>query len=201
MKTKILSLVLLFITVSGKAQNQYHFGVLAGANLANQSIDDTVASYIFRPGFQIAFFAQFQFKHFSIEPELQVSQIGTNILFNNNKYYAKFRYLSIPVLIEYPLNEAISLMAGPQVGFLLCARSDFHPITKEPYKEQIYTSAYKKTDFGLSFGGSWASSDKLFVDLRYYLGLTDIANFAGLSATKNRSLELSVGYKILNNTK
>jgi len=198
MKIKILSLVLLFIAISGKAQNQYHFGVLAGGNLASQSIDDTVASYSFKPGFQIGLFARFDFENFSLQPELQLSQIGTNILFGNNKYYARFRYLSIPILFEYPVNEAISLMAGPQVGFLLCARSDFHPIVKEPYKEQIYTSAYKKTDFGLSAGASWSSGNNFFVDLRYYLGLSDISNYAGLSSTKNRALELSIGYHILN---
>ncbi len=202
MKTSISTFIsVCLLSMSLCAQNQYHFGLLAGPNLAKQSVDDTSASYLFRPGFQFGFFGQIQYEQFTIQPEIKLAQLGSNILYSNQTYYTKLRYLIIPVILKYHINSAFSIEAGPQIGFLLCARSNFHPVTKTPYKEQVYTSAYKKTDFALSFGAGWASSKSLFIDLRYNLGLIDISNYPGVSATKNSNIELSVAYQIVHFTK
>ncbi len=186
---------LLFTVIT--ARPQYIGGIKAGPNLSTQSVDDSSVVYSFRFGYQVGVFGQWVSDQFSLQPEVYYSQQGATIHYQDQVLYTKLRYLNIPVLFKYNINGGFRVMAGPQLGILLCARSNYHPITKEPYKEQIYTTAYKKTDFALAFGAGWESDMGILVDLRYNLGLTDVSNFAGVPATRNRVIELSVGYLFL----
>ncbi len=105
------------------------------------------------------------------------------------------QYINIPILIKYEVIPGVSLQLGPQIGFLTCMESDYHPVAKQPFDEQSYTKAYKKTDYGIVAGAGYESGKWLF-DARYYYGLADIADYPGLAETKNRVVSLSVGYKI-----
>ncbi|MCF6171821.1 MAG: PorT family protein [Bacteroidales bacterium] len=198
MRKFILILTMLFATVCLSAQNDIYFGLKAGLNLSSQKVDNPMASYSLRPGFTGGFLFYFQLKDFAIQPEVIFSQQGSNITFNDEKLYAVFTYFSIPIIFKYVLKKSgISFQAGPQIGFLSCAKSNYHPIAKLKYEEQYYTTAYKTTDFLLSFGIGWESKKNWIIDARYSLGLTPVNNYDGIPDTKNRVISITVGYKIV----
>lgn len=180
------------------AQTDMYFGLKAGFNLSTQKVDNPAASYSMRPGFNGGAIFYFSFPNFVIQPEVIFSNQGTNITWNDEKLYAVFNYVSIPILFKYVLKKSgISIGIGPQLGFLLCNKSNYHPITNEKYDEQHYTTAYKSTDFLLAFGLGWDSEKNWLVDVRYSLGLISINDYNGIPDTKNRVISINVAYRLV----
>ncbi len=194
---KVLILLAAVFTIPGiSAQTNSHFGLKAGLNLATQNVDNTLATYSNRPGFIGGIFYQIEFSDFSIQPEVVFSQQGTNISSNGADLYSKLNYTSIPIILKYQLNSGVNFQFGPQIGFLMCAKSNYHPILNQEYKEQVYTTAYSTTDFLLAFGVGWKSDNNITIDARYNLGLTSINNYEGVPDTKNNLFSITVGYVI-----
>ena len=179
------------------AQNEIYIGPKAGLNLATQTVDNPLASYSLRPGFTGGAFVEFDFGNYSIQPEVLFSVQGSSIEAHGDDLYASFRYTAIPIMLKYELMSGISILAGPQIGFLMCATSDYHPILNKKFKEQHYTTAYKSTDFLIAFGFGWQSDRNLNIDARYSLGLSSIDDFAGVPDTKNSVMSITVGYRLL----
>ncbi|NOX86308.1 MAG: PorT family protein [Chlorobi bacterium] len=197
MKKLIVISVFCLLITGLRAQTDIYFGVKAGLNLSSQKVDNPVASYTMRPGFNGGVLFYFGFPNFILQPEVLFSSQGSNIKFNDERLYTVFSYVSIPIMFKYVLKQGISFEAGPQIGFLLCNKSNYHPIANQKFDEQYYTTAYKTTDFLLSFGIGWESKKNWMVDIRYSLGLTSINNYDGIPDTKNRVLSINVGYKIV----
>jgi hypothetical protein len=188
----ILSIVMLCT----EARAQFSAGLKAGLNMSTLSVDDGSTKYSYTPGFQVGGFLDYNLVKLSFQLDVLYSTQGADIKSNGKNLSAVAKYVNIPLAVKYNITPAINLHAGPQIGFLTCFHSDYHPITHEPFEEQDYTKAYKKSDFGINVGAGWATSKGLIIDLRYYVGLTDINNYPGIGSTKNRVLQLSVGYKI-----
>ncbi len=197
MKRAALFFLLFVLFHAASLDAQYAAGILAGPNLSTQSIDANDVSYSMGLGYQLGFFARWESENYDIQPELYFSQQNAAVQFEDQTLYSRFRYLMIPLLFRYHLNENFRLMAGPQLGILLCARSNFHPVTREPYREQVYSTAYRGSDFSFGLGAGWEAGNGLIVDLKYNLGLTDISNYEGVPATRNRFLELRIAYLFL----
>ncbi len=196
MKKLIITVVVCCMFTSLWAQTDIYFGVKAGLNLSTQKVDNPMANYTMRPGFNGGVLFYFGFPNFVLQPEVIFSIQGSNIKFNDEKLYTVFSYVSIPVMFKYVLKQGISFELGPQIGFLLCNKSNYHPITNQKFDEQYYTTAYKTTDFLISFGVGYESKKNWMVGVRYSLGLTSINNYEGIPDTKNRVLSINVGYKI-----
>jgi opacity protein-like surface antigen len=77
-------------------------------------------------------------------------------------------YLSLPVLLAYRPTAKISLLAGPEVGYLLQA-------VKKPATFLNFSDLYQKWDLGLTLGASYAFTSRLGVDLRYSYGMKAIS--------------------------
>lgn len=193
LKTAIV-IVLFLLTISTQAQ--YSAGIKAGMNLSTLSVDDGVSDYGFAPGFQVGGFLNYNLTKVDFQLDIVYSQQGASIEANGEELSAVAKYVNIPVVVKYKIFPSVNLQLGPQIGFLTCMDSDYHPVTSEPFQEQDYTKAYKKTDFGVIVGAGWESTKGLMVDVRYYLGLTDIADYPGIESTKNRVVQLTVAYKI-----
>jgi hypothetical protein len=188
--------VMLFMFYSVKVQAQYSVGLKAGMNLSTFSADDANAEYGFTPGYHIGGFADYSLEKMSFQLDVLYSHQGSSIESAGEDLKAVAKYVTIPLSFRYKITQSINLQAGPQIGFLTCLESDYHPITGEPFQKQDYTKAYKKTDFGINVGAGWESKKGLMIDLRYYLGLTDINDYPGIVSTKNSVLQLSVSYRI-----
>lgn len=178
-------------------QQLFSVGVKAGATLATQTVDDGTSDYGVKPGLLAGGYIRYVFSTLALQMDVVYSQQGASIDYQNDKFSSTFKYINLPVILQYQVAPSWILQAGPQVGFLTCVKSDFHPVTHAPYDEQTYTKAYKKTDFGVALGGGWAPPDKkLIIELRYYVGLSSINDYAGVAQTKNNVLQLTLGYRL-----
>jgi hypothetical protein len=88
-------------------------------------------------------------------------------------------------LVKFNTNKVFNLVAGPQVGFLAYAKND-------DGKDII--NNFNTIDFGLVFGGG-LTLNKIIIDLRYNVGLSEVQKQALFTRNKNSVFQLSVGYK------
>ncbi|QGK77039.1 porin family protein [Flavobacterium sp. SLB02] len=201
MKKVLLSAVAVMAFMSVSAQ-ETRFGVKAGANLSTFTGDvDDAKSLV---GFHVGGFAEIKLTDkFAIQPEILFSTQGSkqegSDLFGSYENKVNVSYLNIPVMAKYYVAEKFSLEAGPQIGFLLSAKSKYEEtVDGEKYSEDIdVKDGFESIDFGVNFGAGYDFTENLSVGLRYNLGLSNInKNEEGDNAkVKNSVFSLSVGYK------
>lgn len=189
MKKIILSVVAVFAFGLTNAQ-EVKYGVKVGGNLTNLRVDaGDLGTVVFKSnvGFQVGGFAEIKVaEKFAVQPEALFSYESSDVSgadFN-------LSYINIPVLAKYYASEKISLQVGPQIGILVGAKAKMDG-EKEDIKDDL-----KSTNFGLNFGLGYNFTQKVAVDFRYNVGLTDIAEngFEG-GKMKTSGFSLSLGYK------
>ena len=114
MKKLFLAAFAVFAFTSVNAQD---FGVFA--NYASNSFDGGDST----SGFNIGVLAGFEISEkFSVQPELLYSAQGAKE--DGGDGELKLDYINIPVMAKFYVAEGFSLEAGPQVGFLMSAKSE-----------------------------------------------------------------------------
>lgn len=203
------------------------FGVKGGLNISSlrgnypSEIEKTESSI----GFNIGGFAEYQINDkFSLQPELLFSTQGGKVQFGNVDIVTqqtKLSYLQLPVMLKYKIIDKLHIEFGPQIGYIVGARSQWEYKDSESssnnesltidllndgtYKFLGTTFAIKpklnRLDFGLNIGASFDFTEKFFVQTRYNFGLTTIdENSTNGSSTnswnlKNSVIQISTGYK------
>jgi hypothetical protein len=179
MKKIILTAAAVFAFSFANAQDM-KLGVKGGLNSSTLSGVDGAKSLI---GLNIGGFVEFKVSDkFSVQPELLYSMQGVK-----TDMTLKLNYINIPVIAKYAVAEKFNLQAGPQIGFLVSANQD-----GVDYKDHL-----KSIDFGINFGAGYDFTKKMFLDLRYNLGLaqTQKSLDPGEAIAKNAVIQLSLGYK------
>jgi len=192
MKKVLLSAVAVMAFMSVSAQ-ETRFGVKAGANLANFTGDvDDLDSKV---GFHVGGFAEIKLTDkFAVQPEILFSTQGAKYKESGYEEKTNLSYLNIPVMAKYYVAEKFSLEAGPQIGFLLSAKSKFDGGGESG--DVDIKDGLKSIDFGVNFGAGYDFTENLSVGLRYNLGLSNISDSEeGDGKIKNSVFSLSVGYK------
>ncbi|MFT6337674.1 MAG: hypothetical protein ACI86M_003561 [Saprospiraceae bacterium] len=175
-----------FISVSNA-----QFGIRAGVNLANQSIEAQGLSIGLsnQIGFQLGVnYDKMINENLSFRPGLLFTMKGAKFSFLGvDSGVLKFNYLEVPLDFVYHAGS-IDIHAGPYVGFLLTAKAD-----GEDVKDDSET-----LDYGLNFGGSYNITSKIGVGVNYGLGLANIAKTedGDDSTIKNKVLSFFVNYKL-----
>lgn len=132
---------------------------------------------------------------------------------------AHLNYIELPVLFKVSLgpdNLKFHINAGPSVGFGIGGKF------KEKYNEDYFGDPYSYSedvkikfgdmpdnydgtdyyidnsiDFGLQIGGGVTIAEKIIIDIRYGLGLSDLFDEAdGSGESRNRVLQFTVGVPI-----
>ncbi|MFH6958653.1 porin family protein [Flavobacterium aquidurense] len=194
MKRIILPIITFMVFGFANAQST-RFGVKGGLNISNfTGYQEDVKSLV---GFHIGGFAEIKVaKKFAIQPEFLFSTQGTTIEGYNgdSNTTVKVNYLNIPILAKYYITDAFSVEAGPQIGFLLSAKS----------RSEDINDLFKSTDYGLNLGIGYDFTENFALGLRYTIGLSDIADvpddsqdypFAYNANFKNSNFALSLAYK------
>lgn len=189
---------------SAEAKVTFNLGVRAGVSLSNVSWSDDDGSErsILRPTFGVLGVINLS-PRFSIQPELNYLTTGEWWEDEDSvdiwKVVETFNYLQIPVLVKVHLVPEGKvdpfLLAGPVMGFLLSAREKEY-LNGELDDNYDIKDFFKSTDFGAAIGGGaefMVSTVKVFVDLRYYMGLKNAYDFVNEYTMKNRALILSTG--------
>jgi long-subunit fatty acid transport protein len=139
-----------------------------------------------------------------------------------NTQTTRLTYLNLPIMLKYRLADKFFVEFGPQIGYLVSAKAEFEyedanfPEDNESVTINLLqdgtvdffgeTATFKSTinrlDFGLNLGGSYDITEKIFVQARYYYGLSRIdkssTNNLDFSSwnLKNSVFQLSVAYRL-----
>ena len=205
MKKIILTVAAVFAFGFANAQ-ETKFGVKGGVNFANLSGD--IEDNSTKVGFNVGSFVEIKISDkFSLQPELLFSTQGTkeeySETFNGTtiNYDSKLNlsYLNIPVMAKFYVADKFSLEAGPQIGFLLSAKTKTEVTdgTNSSSEEEDFKDNVESTDFGLNFGAGYDFTSNLSAGFRYNLGLSNVAKTEAGDDTKikNTVLSVSLAYK------
>ncbi|MGC1240453.1 MAG: porin family protein [Chryseosolibacter sp.] len=189
---RLLLYVFLFPAI-GFAQTE--FGIKAGLNISdivmtNYVNPDVESGLRLKPGLHAGFFVNGTLKErIGLAAELLYSDKGVRA---NNTIH--LHYIALPLLVQYQLREKIFAEIGPELGYMLSARSTLGD------EGGTYNN---KLDLALDAGVRF-NTTKMVFDLRYCVGLFNVKepfdgyNPPGVEKVKyqNRVLQLSVGYKL-----
>jgi len=179
-------------------------GFKGGLSLSKVSWSDADGSRksVLRATFGV--FAAFNLnKNFAIQPEINFLSTGDQLVATIDtgefKLVYFYNYLHIPVLIKYRLAQQGKVIpvifAGPALGILLSEREKEYVddiLVRDISRKQWY----KSTDFGADFGVGaemMMNKCKILLDLRYYLGLSNIYIGPPGPTVKNRALMFTAG--------
>lgn len=209
MKKLLLVAAVAAFTFSTAQSQELRFGLKAGVNFANMSIDpDEGEKMDSRTSLHIGGFVEIPItEKFSVQPELLYSSQGsqqktTEEIFGeefNLEVKLKLDYINIPVMAKYYVIDGLAIEAGPQFGILVSAKGDVEVSgfgINESESENI-KDQFKTLDIGLGFGASYRLDMGVFFGARYVMGLSDISENNDpddVFKVKNNVFQLSVGY-------
>ncbi len=188
MKTKLFLLAPLFF-VSTMSFAQFNVGVKAGANLAK--VNGQPFKDQFALGYHAGAFVTIGLgKKFAVQPEVLFNQINTDTTSNfsdvfkvSNVSSIQLKYLTIPLLLNYNLDNFISLQLGPQFGMLMNQNENLL---------QNGQDAFKSGEFSI-IGGVQLKIFKFRIYGRYIGGVTDIRHFGSNDTWKPTAVQLGLG--------
>jgi hypothetical protein len=190
-------MILVFLTACSAvvASAQIQFGIKAGINFADLSISQSTpgSSFSSKTDFNAGILASIPLSgNLYLQPEIMYSGQGGS---TSDSFIVagklNYDYLNIPVLIKYQLSSGLFAETGPQVGFLLSANF------KAGSQSLDEKSNSQTTDFSWAFGLGYKIPDAgLGIDLRYNLGLTNIAKDSGSAdeTVKNSVFQIDLFY-------
>lgn len=211
------------------------FGAKVGLNLSNLSGDypTGIDEHNSKIGFHIGGFAEYEINDkFIIQPELLFSTQGNTYgykdYYGGGSYYdgadynLKLNYLNLPIILKYKIIEKLSIDFGPQIGYLMSAKTkiDVTEDSRDPSQnysveidmlnDGIYNfggtivqgkASANRFDFSLNIGTSYDITEKIFIQGRYNLGLSTVDKNSTNGAStnswnmKNGVFQLSAGYR------
>ena len=101
-------------------------------------------------------------------------------------------YINIPVMLKYYVTSSLSIDLGPQFGFKVYDKSTDKWDDSSGHWEEKHNMGHRGFDFGLGLGATYNFNEKVFVQLRYTLGLVTL--YKGGNA-RNGNAQLSIGYR------
>jgi len=191
-----LSLLLLIASATHSyAQQSLELGLKAGGNLmkiGGRSFDGK--QY---PGFSAGVYGKLNFtSKWSLQPELDWNQtIGkTSADFNSIYQGVSFQqvnlnYVAIPILLSFKPVPQLSILLGPQYGFLVTQTTN---LLQNP--NELNTNAFSKNDLSIVFGGQ-LNLNKVIIGLRYTAGLNNIS-YRTTDTWRQYGFQFYVGYQL-----
>lgn len=175
--------------ITGTAMAQHNnFGIKGGLNAYTIYSDDNSTADT-KIGFHLGLISHIHLgNQFAIQPELIYSTQGSQYTIGSTTAKLNLNYVNVPLLFQYMFDNGFRLMAGPQVGFLVSAKTEIDN-TKTDVKDNL-----KKIELAFGIGASYVHPPSGFgVDARYNFGLNNI-NDVGTVNSYNRGLQVGVFY-------
>jgi hypothetical protein len=187
-------LFLALLCFASRAAAQLGVGIKGGLNIAdvviNNVIDpDAESGYDLKAGLHAGIFATAEVgTRTSLAAELQYSNKGVVALTPINLHY-----IALPVLVRYALSDKFTAEAGPELGYLVAARSKYGNVGS------IWNN---KIDLGLDVGLLYNIFANTTVGLRFNAGISSVIEGTPPSGQseniryQNRVLQLTVAFKL-----
>lgn len=178
------------------AQPAIRLGVKGGANLTK--IDGKQFKDGFNFNYYIGPYVELQLTSgFGIQPELlftqstsrtgdQFSDVYQEIGSEFNNHEIKLNYLTIPVMANIHLSNALILQLGPQYGILMDGNESLGENTKRAFKDGDFSGAaglWLNLPLGLSVSG------------RYVIGMSDIKDLPEGEKWRSTAIQLGIGFR------
>ena len=196
------------------------FGVKAGENIATLTGDAVADDVSMKVGFNAGGLAEIKFTDMiALQPEVLFSMQGARTVDRSNDIVGNrfedessvnLGYINVPVMLKIYPTKSFFLEGGPQVGFLISAKSkndytsNYVDGTTTVESETVDIKDNLKTlDVAFNLGLGYDFTENLFINARYSLGLTNVYDtpdfLGGLGITeldaKNGTISVNVGYK------
>ncbi len=178
----------------GHGGGQVSLGLKAGASLTSLTGADAKV-FDNRFGFHAGIFANVGLTPlFAFQPELLYSQKGGNYA-NVTDRSLRLHYIDVP--LAFHVNTGgLFFEAGPQVGFLVAAKSQAGSVSVD------VKNGYNSVDFGYLFGLGYQLKHGLGVGLRYNGGFTNVdkattvGNTTVQARARNSAFQLYLTYSV-----
>ncbi|SNR32269.1 Outer membrane protein beta-barrel domain-containing protein [Lutibacter agarilyticus] len=172
---KIILTVFIVVFTMVSVQGQAEIGIKAGVNFAS-IMGDTPRGLRFRTAYDFGLVAEFETSpSTAVQPEIMYSSQGFHYdggIINGESIAEdnyKLDYLNIPLVFKYYFSEGASFEVGPQVGFLLSAKTADDTINNGDLRDNLTNASF---DFLVGFGYKFDNGFNL--NARYVGGLTNI---------------------------
>jgi hypothetical protein len=188
MKLYSIALIVAVLTATAASAQNMNIGIKGGLNLYNIDNDNN-SEYDTKIGYHVGLLAHIHLtRQFAVQPELVYSLQGAKYTVGGVESKLNLGYVNIPVLLQYMFDNGFRLQAGPQLGFMLNAKTKIGD-TKTDVKDQ-----FKTVELGLAAGVGYVHTASGFgVDARYNYGLSDISESDAVKST-NRGFQVGVFY-------
>jgi len=165
-----------------------NIGVKGGLNLYN-IYNDRGASNDIKIGFHLGMLGHIHLaRQWALQPEVVFSAQGAKYTAGGLDTKLNLGYINVPLLIQYMFDNGFRLQAGPQVGFLVSAKSNINDSNTD------IKSSFQKVEFGLGAGMGYVNPATGFgIDVRYNFGLSNINEDTVITST-NRGLQIGLFY-------
>ncbi len=185
--------MLVMIPVAAAAQSTTTFGVKGGVNMATISTSDSETSSALGAVGGV-FFGSHINDRVGVQVEGLYSQQGAKDKTPGSDAKYRVNYFNVPVLARFGNTTTnathFHVFTGPQAGFKLNAKAS----SKNLGLTVDVGDEVKGFDFGWVLGAG-VEMNRLTFDVRYVLGLTNIATTPGDSA-KNRTFSAMAGIRL-----
>jgi hypothetical protein len=191
---KAILLVLIFFASPVAAQ--FSVGVKGGLNISDVVINNVInpdmeSGFDLKAGLHAGIFAIAEVgTRTSLSAELQYSNKGVKAITAINLHY-----VALPLLVRYSFTERLTAEAGPELAYLVAARSKYGNIGN------IWNN---KIDLGLDLGLQYNLFSKMILGLRFNAGISSVIEDTAPPSPQqekiryqNRVLQLSVAYRLL----
>jgi len=185
----LLSVAVATFLMTGAVTAQHmNIGIKGGLNLFDIESDDN-STNDWKAGIHLGLLGHFHLSEtLAFQPEVVFSGQGAKITSGVVDSKLKLDYINVPLLIQYMFDNGFRIQAGPQIGFLMAAKSDIND------NDIDVKSNYKSVDFGLGIGASYVHPPTGFgIDLRYNFGLSNINENDAVNSTNN-GVQLGIFY-------
>ncbi len=192
---KIITIIAI-ITIFNSSAQKINYGIKAGLNMSmiTGASDQIMSS---SNGFHAGAFIEFKaLGKIAIQPEVLFSAQGAKFESKDltSATTTKMNYVIVPVMVKYYPIAGLFVELGPQAGFLVTAKEDVEDkITSVNSSENIKDKT-KAFDMSANFGVGYDILDKVVVQVRYCMGLSNTSTVENVS-TKNGVFQMSLGYK------
>lgn len=188
MKKTIIFVATLFFMFNAKSQSA-HFGVKAGMNASSLDYEGN-SDMQSKIGFNAGLLAHIHTgnEFWAFQPEVYYSSEGAKSKSNSNESI-NLGYINVPVLIQYMFNNGFRLQAGPQVGFLMSAKSKVNDNSTD------IKSSMQSAVFSIPAGIGYLTSTGLGFDARYDFGISNINKSTGRAKTRSNVFQFDIFYQ------
>lgn len=184
----VLTIAAILLSLTSNAQH-VNIGIKGGLNFYNINNDNS-STYDAKTGIHLGLLGHIHLdRSIAVQPELVYSSQGAKYTLGNTDFKLNLGYINLPVMLQYMFDNGFRLEAGPQLGFLISAKSEANNSSID------VKSNFKTIDFAVGLGAGYIKpSTGLGAGLRYNVGLSNINNNSSVNST-NTGFQLSLFYQ------